>query len=160
MTTWATKRSTSVTEAPRARFLGAASASTLQAGQALVTYFTNNACTQDSVSEVEDFQNAWNGDNPTNTLSVDGEYGPLTQGALQNALGTTTVPANCFGGPATLPAPGVNPSPIPTIPTVVVPGTATTTTSTSPNYLPWILGGAVLVAGSFAAYTYSKKSRR
>ena len=157
MNTWKTSRGTAVTEVRRIG-LGAASAATLVAGQALAAYFVMNACTQSSVPEVVAFQNAWNSDNPTNKLSVDGEYGPLKQGALQNALATTAVPANCFGGPAQLP-PSVTPTPIPTIPTIVVPGTVPATTSTSPNYLPWILGGAVLVAGSFAAYTYSKKSR-
>jgi hypothetical protein len=152
MKTWKPSRgSASVTEYRRAG-LGVASASTLQAATALVAYFNANACTQDSVQEVTDFQNAWNGDNPSDTLAVDGEYGPLTQGALQNALGTTNVPANCFGGAVVIPPPGANPSPTPTIPNGINANQAAA--------LPWILGGLVLVAGSFAAYTYSKKSPR
>ena len=34
------------------------------------------------------------------------------------------------------------------------------TTSGDPNTLLWVLGGMVLVAGSLAAYTYSKKHRK
>ena len=150
MKTWKTSRGRSVTEVRRIG-LGVASATTLTAGQAVVTYFNTNACTQSSVQQVIDFQNAWNSDNPSDTLTVDGEYGPLTQGALQNALATTNVPANCFGGAVVLPPPGVNPSPTPTIPNGI--------NANQAGALPWILGGLVLVAGSFAAYTYSKKPR-
>lgn len=153
MNTWKAGTAT-VTER---RFVGAASPGTLQAGTTLIAYFTTHACTHDSLPEVEDFQNAWNGDNPTNKLVVDGEYGPLTQGALETAMGTTNVPANCFGGPAQPPVP--IPPAVPPVIVVTPPGTPTTTTTGGSNNLPWILGGLVLVAGSFAAYTYSKKSK-
>lgn len=48
-------------------------------------------------------------------------------------------------------------SPSNTLPTIVVPGG---TSASSGSALPWILGGLVLTAGAFAAYTYSKKNRR
>ena len=66
---------------------------------------------------------------------------------------------SCSGGPSVIP-PVVPPPVVPTIPTIVVPGTAPAKTAASSSNLPWILGGLVLVAGSFAAYTYSKKRKR
>jgi hypothetical protein len=131
------------------RLLGAISSATVGAAQAVNSYFTSNVCTQDSVPEVVTFQNSWNADNAgtSSVLTVDGQYGPLTQGALENALGTTAVPANCFGGPAQPPAPDG------TLPTNNSP------VSTGVGPLPYIIG-AVVVAGALAAYTYSKKSRR
>jgi hypothetical protein len=152
MKTWKTSRGSSVTEMRRVG-LGVADATTLSTGQAVVTYFNTNPCTQAFVQEVSDFQTAWNANNPGDTLTVDGEYGPLTQGALQNALATTNVPANCFGGAVVVPPPGVlpAPSPTPTIPNGM--------NANQASAVPWILGGLVLVAGSFAAYTYSKKPR-
>lgn len=47
-------------------------------------------------------------------------------------------------------------SPSNTLPTIIVPGSAS---GSSGSALPWILGGLVLTAGAFAAYTYSKKNR-
>jgi hypothetical protein len=152
MRQWKPSRGTATVTEYRRAGLGVASSATITAGQAVVAYFQANACTQSSVQQVTDFQNAWNADNPSDTLSVDGQYGPLTQGALQNALGTTSVPANCFGGAVVIPPPGVNPSPTPMIPNGL--------NANQASAIPWILGGLVLVAGSFAAYTYSKKPRK
>jgi hypothetical protein len=133
-----------------ARRLGAAG-DMQTTGAAVVAYFTSNGCTQSSVPAVVDFQNAWNAANPDDTLTVDGEYGPLTQGALQNALGLNAVPANCFGGSVVIPPPGVNPSPTP-----VIPNGTSASSGTGP--LPYIIG-AVVVAGALAMYTYSRKGK-
>lgn len=132
--------------------VGAVTSGTVVAGQALVAYFNVNPCTQSSLSVVSTFQTSWNADNPTNTLKVDGQYGPLTEGALQTALGTTAVPPNCFGGPAQQPIPPApTPSPTPT-------PTPSTQASSGSGPLPYIIGTA-LVAGALAAYTYSRRKK-
>ena len=141
------------------RLLGAASAATIVAANGVVSYFTANACTTDPVLVVTDFQNAWNADQrpgSSSRLTVDGQYGPLTQGALESALGTTNVPANCFGGPAQpVPIdPPPSPGPLPPLPV----GPPATQASSGSGPLPYIIG-AVVVAGALAAYTYSNKKK-
>jgi hypothetical protein len=137
------------------------SAATVGAAQAVADYFNANACTTASVPVVVAFQQSWNADvaGTSMVLTVDGQYGPLVQGALETALGTTSVPANCFGGPATPPAPIVPPPGVlPPVP-VNPPSSTPSTSSTGVGPLPYIIG-AVVVAGALAAYTYSRKKRK
>jgi len=124
-------------------------------GAAIVAYFTANPCTKNFVQVVADFQNAWNAANPTDTLNEDGQYGPLTEGALRTALGLTDVPPNCFGGPVPHPTPPTPPGPLPPVP---APGGGSSASS-GVGPLPY-LAAALLVAGALAAYTYSKKKGR
>jgi hypothetical protein len=61
-----------------------------------------------SDSRVSTFQSAYNGTGPDTQLTVDGEYGPTTQAALQAILnaagGGQSAPQNGFGPMAALPA--------------------------------------------------------
>jgi len=126
--------------------LGAAG-DTATTGAAVVAYFQSNACTQSSIPAVVDFQNAWNAENPDDQLVVDGKYGPLTQGALQNVMGATPVPANCFGGQGAI-APQNTPQ-----------NQTVEKQTTGSNPLPWLIGGAIVVT-AFAAWTYSGKTHK
>ena len=57
------------------------------------------------------------------------------------------------------PTPDVPQGTSPSAPMQPVNADTVVTTSGDPNTLLWVLGGLVLVAGSLAAYTYSKKHR-
>lgn len=86
----------------------------IQAAQTLLTYLSQNGCSQGYIQEVYDFQNAYNGTGLGPAITADGDYGPNSQAALQLVLNSVTPPAgqapdNCYGLP--VPAtPGPNPS--------------------------------------------------
>jgi hypothetical protein len=140
---------------------------TVSAAQAVADYFNTHPCTQDAVDVVYTFQQLWNRDAGAGSslqLGYDGQYGPLTQGAVQNALGTVAVPPNCFGGPATPIGPTPTPpSPIP-VPTPPAPGPLPPQPVSPPaggSVSPWLfIGGVLLVAGTTAAYTYNRRKKR
>jgi hypothetical protein len=130
------------------------------AANALLLSLTTSGCQQASDPTVQAFQMAYisngGGSLPASSTAangVDGLYGTDTQAALQAALNAGPIqpppqaPAGCVGAAPSGGGGG-------TIAPIVVTG------SPAPNYMPWVLGGLVVVAGSFAAYTYSKKHRR
>ena len=130
-------------------------ASVVSAAAALNDDLSSNGCQAVSNSNVSTFQSAYNAAGGSPQLAVDGLYGANTSGALQATfaanpgatIGSYTAPAGCVtqGGGGSLPP-------------VVVPSGGSSTVPESA--LPWVLGGLVLVAGAFAAYTYSKKHHR
>lgn len=134
----------------------------------LIGWRAVSACTQSFNQQTHDFQVAWNGANPNNPLVVDGKYGPLTRGALQNVMSTIgqgTAPPDCFTPGGVGPAP-VPPTPTPTPPvTPVVPPVAPTPTVTPPpkqpsSMLPSLLIGAGVATAGYFGYLYWKKNRR
>ena len=126
------------------------------AATALNDDLTSNGCQAVSNSNVQAFQQAYvnaGGNLPNNndgSSGIDGLYGANTSAALQatinanpgTTLGSYTAPAGCVSQG------GANGT------------TAVTVPDQAPNYWPWVIGGLVLVGGSYAAYTYSKKHRR
>jgi|ERR1019366_2101401 hypothetical protein len=178
MNTWKTSRGTAVTEVRRSG-LGAADPTTVQtAAQAMNDALNAHGYCQADTGLYSVFQSAVG-------FTADGFPGQNTMIALRQTLTSAGIAmANVTIYPWTGDANGGGqaaydgtnaptwaewttcsggPSPTPTIPTIVVPGTVpaptSTATSSSSSNLPWILGGLVLVAGSFAAYTYSKKKK-
>jgi hypothetical protein len=124
---------------------------------ALLDDLTSNGCQVAVMPSVQTFQQSYI--NSGGSLAkADGYYGATAAAALQavidanqsnSALANQTAPAGCVGK-----APSGGGS----LPPVVVPSGGSSTVPESA--LPWVLGGLVLVAGAFAAYTYSKKHRR
>jgi hypothetical protein len=106
-----------------------------QATADLVAWLVASPCTQNAVTQVSDFQTAWNTSTLGGTLTVDGKYGPQTRGALQaamNAAGTGSAPADCF-----------------TSASAVCPQAAA-----AASFAPWIIGTAVVAGAGVIAYTY------
>lgn len=144
--------------------------------QAVVSYFTQNPCTQNPVGVVSDFQTAYNGAGGAGSLTVDGQYGGNTQAALQEVLNaapaaggggpTQTAPQNCFQGvvvngtdygavPAT-------PAPDTTVTNVlgqsVIPGS---NGSTPVNWVPVYIGaGVAAVLGVVGYAVWAKRHHR
>jgi hypothetical protein len=128
-------------------------ASVTTAATALYDDLTSNGCQAVSNSNVLAFQQAFNAAGGSPSLATDGLYGANTSGALSqvigansgSTLGSYTAPSGCVsqgGGNGTT--------------AVTVP----LTDNVNFGYWPWILGGVVLVGGSYAAYAYSKKHKR
>jgi hypothetical protein len=136
----------------------------------LIGWLGTNPCTQQPVPQVAAFQTQWNAANPTNPLVVDGKYGPLTRGALQNVMSTTgqgTAPPDCFTPGGVPPSP---PAPTPAPPVVVVPPAPAPTPTPTPTVNPpspkqsdllpaMLIGAGVATAGVFG-YLYWKRNRR
>lgn len=125
-------------------------AAAVTSGAALVAWLTANGCTQSSVPAVSQFQTDYNSSGLAGQLTVDGQYGPNTQTALQNVLGSNgTAPDNCFGGtPPTTPAldsaTGITTSS----------GTTVAASSSSPDYSNWIIGGAAILGVGIVGFAY------
>jgi hypothetical protein len=140
----------------------------IAAANGLLAYYDTNTPSQASVPAVSAFQAAYNASGQPGALTVDGQYGPNTQKALQNVIDaaeagvgpTQAAPPNAWGtAPPAVPAPDVAPA-TPTGPgTLVLPETTIVGTPT-PNYTPWIIGGAVAAGAGLVGYTYWKKHRR
>lgn len=136
----------------RAGLGDAAAAAT--SGAALVAWLAANGCTQASVPAVSQFQTDYNGSGLAGQLTVDGQYGPNTQTALQNVLGSgSTAPDNCFGGtppstPALDSATGITTS------------NGTTIAASSPDYSNWIIGGAAALGVGIIGLMWWKKHHR
>ena len=155
------------------RFIGAAllqgDTTAIAAANGLLGYFDTNAPSKASVPAVSAFQAAYNASGNPGSLTVDGQYGPNTQKALQNVIDgaeaglgpTQGAPANAWGtAPPAVPAPDVAPTVTPSGPgTLVLPETTIVGTPT-PNYTPWIIGGAAAAGVGLVGYTYWKKHRR
>ena len=91
------------------------SAPVFQAAQALLTYLSQNGCSQGFIQQVADFQNAYNATGLGPQISPDGNYGGNSQAALQIVLNSVnppagTAPDNCYGMPVPS-MPGANPTP-------------------------------------------------
>lgn len=120
-------------------------------GAALVAWLNANGCTQSSVSQVSQFQTDYNSSGLPGQLTVDGQYGPNTQAALDAVLGTSgTAPTNCFGGtpPAT---PALDSQ------TGIQTSSGTTVTPTSnpagvTDYSPYIIAGSALVGAGILGW--------
>ena len=157
------------------RFVGAGSAllqgdsTVIAAANGLLGYYSGNAPSQGSVPAVSAFQSAYNASGYPGSLTVDGQYGPNTQKALQNVIDgaeagmgpTQAAPPNAWGtAPPATPAPDVAPPGSPSGPgTLVLPETTIVGTPT-PNYTPWIIGGVAAAGITLVGYTYWKKHRR
>jgi hypothetical protein len=143
----------------------------IAAANALLAYYDNNAPTTASITTVSAFQSAYNASGQPGVLTVDGQYGPNTQRALQNVIDsaeaglgpTQGAPANAWGtAPPATPAPDVAPA-VPATPngpgTYVAP-TITVVGTPPTNYTPWIIGGVAAAGVGLVGYTYWKKHRR
>jgi hypothetical protein len=144
----------------------------INAANDLLSYFDVNACTRDSIPVVSAFQNAYNASGLPGHLTVNGQYGPNTQRALQNALDeaqndagsgpSQPAPDNCFG--RSVPAiPAVDPTPTPTPATPSTPTAPTTTTTVATggsSYAPLVIGGFAVAGAALIGYTYWRKKHR
>jgi hypothetical protein len=138
------------------------------AANGLLAYYDTNTPSKANVPAVAAFQQAYNASGMPGALTVDGQYGPDTQKALQNTIDaneaglgpTQPAPANAWGAalPA-VPAPDVAPATPAGPGTLVLPETTIVGTPT-PNYTPWIIGGVAAAGASLVGYTYWKKHRR
>ncbi len=142
----------------------------VSAANMVLAYFDNNPCTKASIPVVSDFQRAYNASGLPGSLTVDGQYGPNTQQALQNVIDmaeagigpTQAAPPNCWG--TAVPA-----MPAPDAGQVVVtppasPTTTTVTTNVNPppstSWTPWVIGGAAVAGAGVVGYAYWKKHHR
>jgi hypothetical protein len=79
----------------------------------LLTALATGGPTQNPIPACLNFQNAWNGVNPSQSLATDAKYGPKTQAALQSIISPATAPGNYFPSNVQVPGPA-NPAPAPT----------------------------------------------
>jgi hypothetical protein len=122
----------------------------------LLSDLKSNGCQAVAKTSVSDFQSAFNTAGGSPRLAVDGLYGPKSSAALQSVITASgganvdlageTAPAGCVnqgggGGP------------------IVVPPVVVSTAGGGTGALPYLVG-AIVIAGAFAAYTYSKKHHR
>jgi len=142
----------------------------IAAANGVLAYFDNNPCTRASIPVVADFQRAYNASGLPGSLSVDGQYGPNTQRALQNVIDeaeaglgpTQGAPPNCFAATeAPVPAPDVTPVAPATPATPANPTTVVVNpSSTSPNYVPYVVGGVVAAAAVAGGVILAKRRKR
>jgi hypothetical protein len=127
------------------------------AALALYDDLRSNGCQAVATASVSSFQSAYNAAGNSPHLAVDGLYGKNSSAALQAVMTAATNNSALDGqqAPAGCVTQGGNGGG--SLPPIIVPGSVP---STSGSALPWILGGLVLTAGAFAAYTYSKKHHR
>jgi hypothetical protein len=142
----------------------------VNAAGALLQNLQANGCSRSPVGVVSTFQSAYNNAGLAGALSVDGQYGPNTQSALQAVLNATqsppqAAPANCF--PELGPPPAVPhldaPQPSPITP-VLPPGppappnnTNVTVTGGTSNTVAWIIGGAIVAAAAIGGWAWYSK---
>lgn len=140
----------------------------IAAANGLLAYYDTNTPSQASVPAVSAFQAAYNASGMPGALTVDGQYGPNTQKALQNVIDaaeaglgpTQGAPANAWGTqPPAVPAPDVAPATPAGPGTLVLPETTIVGTPT-PNYTPWIVGGVAAAGVGLVGYAYYRKHRR
>lgn len=129
-----------------------------QSASDLIAWLSANACTQNAVTQVSDFQTAWNTSNLGPALTVDGKYGPLTRGALQsvmNAIGTGTAPPDCFTPTAATTTPSTTTTANPAAAPAPMMGYRHGTASTA----SLLIGGAIIAGAAVVAYTYLERHR-
>ena len=140
-----------------------------------LAYYDANGCSRSSLPVVTAFQNAYNASGLPGQLTLDGEYGPNSQRALQNVMDeaqadagagpSQQAPANCFpeyGSVPSIPALDVTPtSPAPSggSGTYTAP-TTTVTGSTTPSNAVLLIGGAAAAVAGGLGYWYYKKHKR
>jgi hypothetical protein len=131
----------------------------------LMTKFSSAPPSRAVVGEVSAFQSAYNGSGLPGSLTVDGQYGPNTQAALQAVLNQSVVdgppqaaPQNVFSTsvPST-PEPDVGPvGPVsPTQPTAPITPAGATGIPT-----PVIVGGAAVLGAGLIYWAWKRKHRR
>lgn len=138
----------------------------LSAADNLMTKFSSTPPSRAVVPEVSAFQSAYNGSGLPGSLTVDGQYGPNTEAALQKVLDLRSppqaAPANVFSTaiPSTpaadTPPPGPNPD-APPAPKPTAPGLDN---SSSGIPTPYIVGGAVLAGAGLIYWAWSRKKHR
>jgi hypothetical protein len=149
----------------------------INAANDLLAYLATSGCSKASLPVVVAFQNAYNASGLPGQLTLDGQYGPNTQRALQNTLDeaqndagagpSESAPSNCF------PEYGQEPSipkldrPVAPPPAPAPPSTTTTTTTTvTGDAAKKSNAGVIIVAATATAvagtlgYRYWKKHRR
>jgi hypothetical protein len=127
-----------------------------QAAADLMAFFATNAPSRDSVPQVGAFQAAYNTSGLPGSLTVDQQYGPNTQVALNNVIGPSQLaPQNVFSDvvPST-PEPDAPPAP--------VPGGSTPSSSITPAGAtgiptPVIIGGAAVLGAGLIYWAYRRK---
>jgi hypothetical protein len=134
----------------------------------------DSGAVQGSLPVVSAFQNAYNASGLPGQLTVDGEYGPSSQRALQNAMDqaqadagagpSQAAPQNAYSNTeSTIPA--LDPTVAPATPGAPgapgAPGSATVVVDTAPpNYVPYAIAGvaaAAVVAGVVIARRRKKR---
>lgn len=140
-----------------------------------LAYYDTNGCSRASLPVVVALQNAYNASGLPGQLSIDGEYGPNSQRALQNIMDeaqadagsgpSQQAPANCFpeyGNVPSIPAldrPNAATIPPPTSGSTTLP--TTTVTGGAPNNKAILLvGGAAAAVAGGLGYWYWKKHKR
>jgi len=119
----------------------------------LMAFFATNAPSRDSVPQVSAFQSAYNSSGLPGSLTVDGQYGPNTQVALNNVIGPSQLaPQNVFSDVVpTTPQPDEPPAPAPTTPTAITPAGATGIPT------PVIIGGAAVLGAGLIYWAWKRK---
>ena len=140
----------------------------------LLAYFDVNGCSRSSLPVVTAFQNAYNASGLPGQLTLDGEYGPNTQRALQNVMDeaqadagagpSQQAPANCFPEYGQVPSiPALDrPASTPATPsgTYTAPVTTVVGDTGKKNTAMLLIGGAVAAVAAGGGYLYYKKHRR
>lgn len=139
------------------------------AANGVLAFFDANPCTKASIPAVSAFQSAYNASGLPGALTVDGQYGPNTQKALQNTIDsvetgmgpTQAAPQNCFDPnlPA-VPAPDVVPAAQPPAANATTTTTTTTTGHGSAMNPGVVAAAAALVVGGVGYAVYRARKRR